>query len=36
MLYLYLFNLSGGTLVPPDTDTGLSFITKANVGPYHL
>jgi simple sugar transport system substrate-binding protein len=33
-LYLYLFNLSGGTLAPPDTDTGLSFITKANAAPY--
>jgi simple sugar transport system substrate-binding protein len=33
-LYLYLFNLSGGLVIPPDTDTGLSFITKANVGPY--
>ncbi len=33
-LYLYLYNISGGTLGPSDTDTGLSFITKANVGPY--
>jgi simple sugar transport system substrate-binding protein len=33
-LYLYMFNLSGGLVIPPDTDTGLSFITKANVGPY--
>ena len=29
-LYLYLYNISGGTIVPPDTDTGLSFITKSN------
>ena len=33
-LYLYLFNLSGGLLFPPDTDTGLTFVTKSNVGPY--
>ena len=33
-LYLYLYNLSGGTVGPPDTDTGLTFITKSNVGPY--
>ena len=29
-LYLYLYNISGGTIVPSDTDTGLSFITKSN------
>ncbi|HEY6495592.1 MAG TPA: substrate-binding domain-containing protein [Trebonia sp.] len=34
VLYLYLFNISGGVLVPPDTDTGLSVVTKNNVGPY--
>jgi simple sugar transport system substrate-binding protein len=34
-LYLYLYNISGGTIVPPDTDTGLSFITKSNLGPYN-
>ena len=28
VLYLYLYNLSGGTLAPPDTDTGLTIITK--------
>jgi simple sugar transport system substrate-binding protein len=33
-LYLYLFNLTGGLVLPPDTDTGLTFVTKANVGPY--
>ena len=33
-LYLYLYNLSGGLVPPPDTDTGLSFVTKTNVGPY--
>jgi simple sugar transport system substrate-binding protein len=33
-LYLYLYNISGGTLGPSDTDTGLSFITKSNAAPY--
>jgi simple sugar transport system substrate-binding protein len=35
-LYLYLYNISGGTLVPSDTDTGLSFITKSNLAQYNL
>ena len=35
-LYLYLYNISGGTLSPPDTDTGLSFITKSNLAEYNL
>ncbi len=34
VLYLYLFNLSGGLVVPPNSDTGLTFVTKDNVGPY--
>ena len=34
VLYLYLFNLTGGLVLPPDTDTGLSFVTKSNVDPY--
>ena len=33
-LYLYLYNLTGGLVLPPDTDTGLSFVTKNNVDPY--
>jgi simple sugar transport system substrate-binding protein len=33
-LYLYMFNLTGGLVLPPDTDTGLSFVTKSNVDPY--
>jgi simple sugar transport system substrate-binding protein len=33
-LYMYLFNLTGGLMRPPDTDTGLTFVTKSNVGPY--
>jgi simple sugar transport system substrate-binding protein len=35
-LYLYLYNISGGTLPPSDTDTGLSFITKSNLAEYNL
>ena len=34
VLFLYLFNLSGGLVNPPETNTGLTFVTKANVGPY--
>jgi simple sugar transport system substrate-binding protein len=34
VLYLYLFNLSGGVLSPPNTDTGLSVVTKSNVSTY--
>jgi simple sugar transport system substrate-binding protein len=34
VLYLYMFNLSGGLVNPPETNTGLTFVTKANVGPY--
>jgi simple sugar transport system substrate-binding protein len=33
-LYLYLYNLSGGLVRPPDTDTGLTFVDKSSVGPY--
>jgi simple sugar transport system substrate-binding protein len=33
-LYFYLYNISGGTISPPDTDTGLTFITKSNAKPY--
>jgi simple sugar transport system substrate-binding protein len=35
-LYLYLFNLSGGLLAPPDTDTGLTFVTKTTVDAYSV
>jgi simple sugar transport system substrate-binding protein len=34
VLALYLFNLSGGLVAPSETNTGLTFVTKANVGPY--
>jgi len=33
-LYLYLFNLTGGLVLPPDTDTGLTFVDSAAVGQY--
>ena len=33
-LYLYLFQLSGGLVSPPTTDTGLKFVVKSNVGAY--
>jgi simple sugar transport system substrate-binding protein len=33
-LYLYLFQLSGGLVSPPTTDTGLKFVTKGNVDAY--
>jgi len=33
-LYMYLWQLSGGLVSPPATDTGLKFVTKANVAPY--
>ena len=34
VLYLYLYNLTGGLVLPPDTDTGLTFVTKSSVGAY--
>jgi simple sugar transport system substrate-binding protein len=34
VIYLYLFLLSGGLVSPPETNTGLTFVTKSNVGPY--
>ncbi len=34
VLYLYLYNLSGGLVAPPNTDTGLTFVTKDNVSGY--
>ena len=34
VIYLYLYNLSGGLVYPPNTDTGLTFVTKSNVTPY--
>ena len=33
-LYLYLYKLSGSLVSPPETNTGLKFVTKANVAPY--
>jgi simple sugar transport system substrate-binding protein len=34
VLYLYLFKISGGLVSPPQTNTGLLFVTKDNVGQY--
>jgi simple sugar transport system substrate-binding protein len=34
VLYLYLYNLSGGQLAPPDTDTGLTVLNKGNVSQF--
>jgi simple sugar transport system substrate-binding protein len=34
VLYLYMYNLTGGLVLPPDTDTGLTFVTKSNVSQY--
>ncbi len=33
-LYMYLFQLSGGLVSPPATDTGLKFVVKGNAAPY--
>jgi simple sugar transport system substrate-binding protein len=34
VVQLFLYKLSGGLSSPVETDTGLLFVTKANVGPY--
>lgn len=34
VLYMYLFKISGGAIYPPDTDTGLSVVTKDNADAY--
>jgi simple sugar transport system substrate-binding protein len=34
VLYMYLYNLSGGQLAPPDTDTGLTVLNKGNVAQF--
>jgi len=34
VLQLFLYKLSGGLMQPSNTDTGLLFVTKTNVGPY--
>jgi simple sugar transport system substrate-binding protein len=33
-LYLYVWQLSGGLVAPPSTDTGLKFVTRSNAAPY--
>jgi simple sugar transport system substrate-binding protein len=34
VLQLFLYKLSGGLMQPSNTDTGLLFVDKSNVGPY--
>lgn len=34
VLYLYLYKLSGGLVTPPETNTGLAFVTVDTVDPY--
>ena len=34
VLYMYLYNISGGTIAPPDTDTGLTVVEKSTVDLY--
>jgi simple sugar transport system substrate-binding protein len=34
VLYLYLYKISGGLISPPQTNTGLLFVTKDNVQAY--
>jgi simple sugar transport system substrate-binding protein len=34
VLYLYLYNLSGAQLAPPDTDTGLTVLNPSNVSGF--
>jgi simple sugar transport system substrate-binding protein len=34
VMQLFLYKLSGGLMAPSDTNTGLLFVTKSNVGPY--
>jgi simple sugar transport system substrate-binding protein len=34
VMYLYLYNLSGGQVAPPDTDTGLTVLTPSNVSQF--
>jgi simple sugar transport system substrate-binding protein len=34
MLYLYLYRISGTLVHPPETDTGLTFVTSDNIDSY--
>ncbi|MEV6109869.1 sugar ABC transporter substrate-binding protein [Streptomyces sp. NPDC051940] len=34
VLYLWMYQLSGGLVIPSVTDTGLLFVNESNVGPY--
>jgi len=33
-IQLFLYQISAGLMKPCDTDTGLGFVTSANVAPY--
>jgi simple sugar transport system substrate-binding protein len=33
-MQLFMYKLTGGLIAPSDTNTGLLFVTKANVKPY--
>jgi simple sugar transport system substrate-binding protein len=34
VLYMFMYRLTGTLVTPPSTDTGLTFVTKANAGLY--
>lgn len=34
VLYMFLYRMTGTLVFPPETDTGLTFVTSSNVGPY--
>jgi simple sugar transport system substrate-binding protein len=34
VIQMFLYNISGGLIQPCDTNTGLGFVTSANVSPY--
>jgi simple sugar transport system substrate-binding protein len=34
VMYLFMYKLSGSLLNPPETNTGIKFVTKDNVKPY--
>jgi simple sugar transport system substrate-binding protein len=35
VIYLYMYRLTGSLVFPPATDTGLTFVTSDNIGPYY-
>jgi len=34
VLYMFMYRMTGTLVFPPATDTGLTFVTSSNVGPY--